>query len=98
MKEKETFNMPLWLGVGAMGVGGAWLLGGGKKGGSLDGCTQGLTCIKPAAVVIGDTVAMRLRGAALVTLVPACVHLVVSLSFSARCGPGHGAAQPPQAP
>lgn len=32
VKEKETVNVPLWLGVGAIVVGGALLLVGGKKG------------------------------------------------------------------
>jgi hypothetical protein len=32
VKEKETVNVPLWLGVSAIVVGGALLLVGGKKG------------------------------------------------------------------
>ena len=32
VKEKETVNVPVWAGVGAIVVGGALLLIGGKKG------------------------------------------------------------------
>ena len=32
IKEKETVNVPVWAGVGAIVVGGALLLVGGKKG------------------------------------------------------------------
>jgi uncharacterized membrane protein YidH (DUF202 family) len=32
VKEKETVNVPLWVGVGAIVIGGALLLIGGKKG------------------------------------------------------------------
>jgi exoribonuclease-2 len=32
VKEKETVNIPMWAGVGAMVIGGALLLVGGKKG------------------------------------------------------------------
>jgi Na+/H+ antiporter NhaC len=32
VKEKETVNVPLWVGVGAIVVGGALLLAGSKKG------------------------------------------------------------------
>jgi TRAP-type C4-dicarboxylate transport system permease small subunit len=32
VKEKETVNIPVWAGVGAIVVGGALLLVGGKKG------------------------------------------------------------------
>jgi len=32
VKEKETVNIPVWAGVGAVVIGGALLLVGGKKG------------------------------------------------------------------
>ncbi len=32
VKEKETFNVPVWAGVGAIVIGGLLLLVGGKKG------------------------------------------------------------------
>ena len=32
VKEKETVNIPVWAGVGAIVIGGALLLVGGKKG------------------------------------------------------------------
>lgn len=32
VKEKETVNVPMWVGVGAIVVGGALLLAGSKKG------------------------------------------------------------------
>jgi uncharacterized membrane protein YidH (DUF202 family) len=32
VKEKETVNVPLWVGIGAIVIGGALLLIGGKKG------------------------------------------------------------------
>ena len=32
VKEKETVNVPIWAGIGALVVGGALLLFGGKKG------------------------------------------------------------------
>jgi hypothetical protein len=32
VKEKETINIPVWVGVGAIVIGGAFLLLGGKKG------------------------------------------------------------------
>ena len=32
VQEKETFNVPVWVGVGAMLVGGLLLVVGGKKG------------------------------------------------------------------
>lgn len=32
VKEKETVNVPVWAGVGAIVIGGALLLVGGKKG------------------------------------------------------------------
>ena len=32
VKEKETVNIPVWAGVGAVVVGGALLLAGGKRG------------------------------------------------------------------
>ena len=32
VKDKETVNIPVWAGVGAIGIGGALLLIGGKKG------------------------------------------------------------------
>ncbi|HEX5737597.1 MAG TPA: hypothetical protein VFY22_03745 [Hydrogenophaga sp.] len=32
VKEKETVNVPLWAGIGAIVVGGALLLAGGKRG------------------------------------------------------------------
>jgi len=32
VKERETVNVPMWVGVGAIVVGGALLLAGGKKG------------------------------------------------------------------
>ena len=32
VKEKETLNIPVWAGVGAIVIGGALLLVGGKKG------------------------------------------------------------------
>jgi hypothetical protein len=32
VKEKETVNVPVWAGVGAIVIGGALLLAGGKKG------------------------------------------------------------------
>jgi hypothetical protein len=32
LKEKETINVPVWAGVGAIAIGGALLLLGGKKG------------------------------------------------------------------
>jgi len=31
VKEKETINVPLWAGIGAIVVGGALLLAGGKR-------------------------------------------------------------------
>ena len=32
VKDKETVNIPVWAGVGAIVIGGALLLSGGKKG------------------------------------------------------------------
>ena len=32
VKEKQTVNIPVWAGVGAIAIGGALLLFGGKKG------------------------------------------------------------------
>ena len=32
VKDKKTVNIPVWAGVGAIGIGGALLLIGGKKG------------------------------------------------------------------
>lgn len=32
VKEKQTVNVPMWLGVGAIVVGGLLLVGGGRKG------------------------------------------------------------------
>jgi TRAP-type C4-dicarboxylate transport system permease small subunit len=32
VKEKETVNIPVWAGVGAIAIGGALLLVGGRKG------------------------------------------------------------------